>query len=92
MVALTLNTNMSSMNAQRHLDSVQAELGDTIDRIATGVKIHDAKDGGAELTLTENIRADILALDQGAKNLKDYCYLKALTDEGDNTVSASSSC
>ena len=54
MVALTLNTNMSSMNAQRHLDSVQAELGDTIDRIATGVKIHDAKDGGAELTLTEN--------------------------------------
>ena len=27
MVALTLNTNLSSLNAQRHLDSVQEELG-----------------------------------------------------------------
>ena len=87
MVALTLNTNMSSMNAQRHLDSVQAELGDTIDRIATGVKIHDAKDGGAELTLTENIRADILALDQGAKNLKDGTAFVNISEGALNAMS-----
>ena len=62
MVALTLNTNLSSLNAQRHLDDVQSELGDTIDRISTAVRIQGAKDGTAELTLTENIRADIMVI------------------------------
>ena len=71
MVALTLNTNLSSLNAQRHLDSVQEELGDAIDRISSGIRIQGAKDGSAELTLTENIRADILVIQQGAKNLDD---------------------
>jgi flagellin len=88
MVALTLNTNLSSLNAQRHLDSVQAELGDAIDRISSGVRIQGAKDGSAELTLTENIRADILVLEQGAKNLDDGTAFVNISEGALSAISA----
>ena len=88
MVALTLNTNLSSLNAQRHLDDVQSELGDTIDRISTGVRIQGAKDGSAELTLTENIRADILVIQQGAKNLDDGTAFINISEGALSAISA----
>ena len=88
MVALTLNTNLSSLNAQRHLDSVQSELGDTIDRISTGVRIQASKDGAAELTLTENIRADIMVLEQGSKNLNDGTAFVNISEGALSAISA----
>lgn len=71
MVALVLNTNLSSLNAQRHLEDSRSQLGSSINRISSGIRIEGASDGGAELTLTENIRADVLALQQGSRNLND---------------------
>ena len=71
MVALALNTNLSSLNAQRHLENNRSQLGSSINRISSGFRIEGASDGGAELTLTENIRADVLALQQGSRNLND---------------------
>ena len=88
MVALTLNTNLSSLNAQRHLDDVQSELGDTIDRISTGVRIQGAKDGTAELTLTENIRADIMVISQGSKNLEDGTAFVNISEGALSAISA----
>ncbi len=71
MVALVINTNLSSLNAQRHLEDNRSQLGSSINRISSGIRIEGASDGGAELTLSENIRADVLALQQGSKNLTD---------------------
>ena len=70
MVALALNTNLSSLNAQRHLENNRSQLGSSINRISSG-RIEGASDGVTELTLTENIRADVVALQQGSRNLND---------------------
>jgi flagellin len=70
MVALALNTNLSSLNAQRHLENNRSQLGSSINRISSG-QIEGASDGVTELTLTENIRADVVALQQGSRNLND---------------------
>ena len=71
MVGIVLNTNLSSLNAQRNLEINRSQLGGSITRIASGIRIEGAADGGAELTLSENIRADVLALQQGSRNLID---------------------
>ena len=70
MVALALNTNLSSLNAQRHLENNRSQLGSSINRISSG-QIEGASDGVTELTLTENIRADVVVIQQGSRNLND---------------------
>ena len=85
MVALTLNTNMSSMNAQRHLDSVQRELGDTIDRIANTTEFNGQKlvDGSLASGITNNnqilIQVGINNNKESRINLNEQVNLGAVT-------------
>ncbi len=69
MGALTINTNLSSLNTQRVLELSRSQLGKTITRLSTGIKIQGSTDGGSELALSESIRSDVQALQQGSRNL-----------------------
>ena len=71
MVALTINTNLASLNSQRVLELSRFQLRQSITRLASGVKISGASDGVAELALSESIRSDVRALQQGSRNLND---------------------
>lgn len=86
MVALVLNTNLSSLNAQRHLENNRSQLGSSINRISSG-RIEGASDGVTELTLTENIRADVVALQQGSRNLNDGTALVKTAEGALNEIS-----
>ena len=86
MVALALNTNLSSLNAQRHLENNRSQLGNSINRISSG-RIEGASDGVTELTLTENIRADVVALQQGSRNLNDGTALVKTAEGALNEIS-----
>ena len=88
MVALVLNTNLSSLNAQRHLENNRSQLGSSITRISSGVRIAGAADGGAELALTENLRADALALQQGSRNVSDGTALVKTAEGALNEISS----
>ncbi len=69
MGALTINTNLASMNTQRVLELSRSQLGKSITRLSTGIKIQGSTDGGSELALSESIRSDVQALQQGSRNL-----------------------
>lgn len=71
MGALTINTNLASLNSQRVLELSRSQLGKSITRLASGVRIEGASDGGAELALSEGLRSDVQALKQGSRNLND---------------------
>ena len=71
MVALTINTNLSSLNSQRVLELSRSQLGKSISRLSSGIRIEEAVDGSAELALSESLRSDIRALQQGSRNLND---------------------
>jgi len=88
MVGIVLNTNLSSLNAQRHLENNRSQLGGSITRISSGIRIEGASDGGAELTLTENLRADVLALQQGSRNLNDGTALVKTAEGALNEISS----
>ena len=71
MVALTINTNLPSLNSQRVLELSRSQLGKSISRLSSGIRIEEAVDGSAELALSESLRSDVRALQQGSRNLND---------------------
>ena len=87
MVALTINTNLASLNSQRVLELSRFQLRQSITRLASGVKIAGASDGVAELALSESIRSDVRALQQGSRNLNDGLALIRTAEAALNDIS-----
>ncbi|MGE0199884.1 MAG: flagellin [Candidatus Melainabacteria bacterium] len=58
-MGIFLNTNVSSLNAQRSLGNVTMNLNKSIERLSSGYKINKASDGSASLLTSENLRAQI---------------------------------
>lgn len=88
MVALTINTNLASQNTQRVLELSRSQLGKSITRLASGIKINEAADGSAELALSESLRSDVRALQQGSRNLSDGLSLTRTAEGALNEVSS----
>ena len=47
-----INTNIASLNAQRNLDKSQSQLGVSLQRLSSGLRINSAKDDSAGLATT----------------------------------------
>ncbi len=52
-MALTVNTNVSSLNAQRNLSTSQSSLSTSLQRLSSGLRINSAKDDAAGLSISE---------------------------------------
>ena len=70
-MALRIFTNLSSLNSQRAMQINNARLGSSLERIASGIRIHRSSDDIAAMSVSESLRGDVLALKQGARNLSD---------------------
>lgn len=80
-MASVINTNVSSLNAQRNLSSSQASLQTSLQRLSSGLRINSAKDDAAGLAISQRFTAQINGLDQAARNANDGISL-AQTAEG----------
>jgi flagellin len=80
-MALTINTNLASLNAQRNLDHSQASLTTSLQRLSSGLRINSAKDDAAGLSISERMGSQIRGLNQAARNANDAISL-AQTTEG----------
>ena len=67
-MALTINTNVASLVAQRNLTSSQNDLATSLQRLSSGLRINSAKDDAAGLSISERFTAQIRGLDQGVRN------------------------
>lgn len=76
-----INTNVMSLNAQRNLNTNSADLGTTIQRLSSGLRINSAKDDAAGLAISERFTTQIRGMDQAARNANDGISL-AQTAEG----------
>ncbi len=54
-----LNTNVSSINAQRSLLKVNTDLGITFQRLSSGLRINSAKDDAAGLQISDRLNSQI---------------------------------
>ncbi len=79
-----INTNISSLNAQRNLSGSQNALATSLQRLSTGLRINSAKDDAAGLAISERMTSQIRGNEQAVRNANDGISL-AQTAEGDLT-------
>lgn len=77
-----INTNISSLTAQRNLNTSQNDLNTSLQRLSSGLRINSAKDDAAGLAISERFTTQIRGLNQAQRNANDGISL-AQTAEGD---------
>ena len=80
-MAMFINTNTSSLNAQRNLMNTTKSLDTSYTRLASGLRINSAKDDAAGLQISNRLTSQVNGLDQGNRNANDGISL-AQTAEG----------
>lgn len=80
-MGLYINTNVSSLNAQRNLMNTTKSLDTSYTRLASGLRINSAKDDAAGLQISNRLTSQVNGLDQGNRNANDGISV-AQTAEG----------
>jgi flagellin len=70
-MGIRINTNVSSLNTQRHLAKSSTEFQKSMEKLSSGLRINRAGDDAAGLAISENLKSDIRALDQASRNAAD---------------------
>ncbi|MCH7345836.1 flagellin FliC [Pelomonas sp. CA6] len=77
----TINTNITSLNAQRNLNMSQSSLGISMQRLSSGLRVNSAKDDAAGLAIAERMNAQARGMSVAIRNANDGISL-AQTAEG----------
>ena len=85
-MALVVNTNVASLAAQRNLAVNQAQLGRSVERLSSGLRITRAADDAAGLGVSETLRAQIRSINQANRNAGDGISLTQVADGAAATV------
>ena len=70
-MSLYINTNVSSLNAQRNMMNSTKSLDTSYTRLASGLRINSAKDDAAGLQISNRLTSQVNGLDQGNRNADD---------------------
>ena len=70
-MALAINNNLMANNVTRNLQGHYGKLGQSTQRLSSGLRVSSAADDAAGLAIRELMRADIAALAQGSRNAND---------------------
>ncbi|WP_443094128.1 flagellin N-terminal helical domain-containing protein, partial [Pseudoalteromonas nigrifaciens] len=80
-MALTVNTNVSSLNAQRNLTKSGQGLATSMERLSSGMRINSAKDDAAGMQIGTRLTSQISGLAVAQRNANDGISM-AQTAEG----------
>jgi flagellin len=80
-MALTINTNVASLNAQRNLSTTQNALSKSMERLSSGLRINSAADDAAGLAISVGMNAQVKSMNQAIRNANDGVSM-AQTAEG----------
>ena len=85
-MAQIINTNISSLNAQRNLNSSQSALATSLQRLSSGLRINSSKDDAAGLAISERMSTQINGLNQAARNANDGISLAQTGESAINEI------
>jgi flagellin len=71
MAGISLQTNVTSINAQRVSRKTSVALSTSMERLSSGFRINSAQDDAAGLGISERLRAQIRGLKQASRNAND---------------------
>ncbi|GJL59362.1 MAG: flagellin [Nitrospirales bacterium] len=81
-MALVVNNNVASLNAQRNLGVSSSQLEGSVARLSSGLRITRAADDAAGLGISETLRAQIRSINQAVRNSNDGISLLQIADGG----------
>ncbi len=70
-MALIVNTNIASLNAQRNLSTSNAALSLSLQRLSSGLRVNSAKDDAAGMAVAESITSGVRGNTQAIRNAND---------------------
>ena len=90
-MALYINTNVSSITAQKNFGRTQQSLNQSMLRLSTGMRINRAADDAAGLAISEGMKAEIRSMGQAKRNANDGISLLqtaegSLDQQGQNLI------
>lgn len=74
-MALGIQTNVASLNAQNNLSKSSSDLQTSLERLSTGLRINSAKDDAAGLAISDRMTSQINGLTQATRNANDAISL-----------------
>jgi flagellin len=79
-MALVINTNVMSLNAQRNLTTSAGQMATSLQRLSSGLRINSAKDDAAGLAISNRMTTQINGLNQAVRNANDGISLSQTTE------------
>ncbi|BCN24771.1 flagellin [Vibrio alfacsensis] len=70
-MAITVNTNVSALVAQRNLSNATDMLNQSMERLSSGKRINSAKDDAAGLQISNRLQSQMRGLDVAVRNAND---------------------
>lgn len=86
-MGLRINTNVSSLSAQRQMGRTKDRLDANLRKLSSGERITRAGDDAAGLAISENLRAEIRGMRQAKRNANDAISLIQTAEGGLSEVS-----
>ena len=85
-MALTINTNIASLNAQRRLSASTSSLRQSFERLSSGLRIVRARDDAAGLAIADTLKADQRIASVAIRNANDGVSLISIADGALNEI------
>ncbi|MEC5396296.1 flagellin N-terminal helical domain-containing protein [Uliginosibacterium sp. H1] len=85
-MAMTINTNVPSLNAQRNLGTTKDSLATSLQRLSSGLRVNSAKDDAAGLAVAERIHAQVRGFNVAIRNANDAISLMQVADGGSQQI------
>ncbi|MBK1641932.1 flagellin [Chromatium okenii] len=89
-MSLSINTNMASLVAQKNVAKSQNLLGQTMERLSSGMRINSAKDDAAGSAIANRLTSQVRGMEQATRNANDGISLvqtaESALDESSNIL------
>ncbi|HDU8588528.1 TPA: flagellin [Vibrio alginolyticus] len=85
-MAITVNTNVAALVAQRHLTSATDMLNQSMERLSSGKRINSAKDDAAGLQISNRLQSQMRGLDVAVRNANDGISIMQTVEGAMNEV------
>ncbi|MCU8104587.1 flagellin FliC [Shewanella sp. SM101] len=79
-MAITVNTNVTSLKAQKNLNSSATGLASSMERLSSGLRINSAKDDAAGLAISNRLNSQVRGLDVGMRNANDAISIAQISE------------
>lgn len=85
-MAMSINTNVMSLNAQRNASANQASLATTMQRLSSGLRVNSSKDDAAGLAIATRMDSQVRGMSVAIRNANDGISLAQTAEAGMSTI------